>query len=76
MHSHLTVPTGTAGSKTLPTQINSFTCVVIKLGVQVLLFGVEFVVDTVHCNHQSEGTNGCGNEQTHFGTVFVQAGIC
>lgn len=52
------------------------TWVFIKLGMQVLVFNVELVVDTVHCSHQSKGPHGCSNEQTHFGIVFVHMGIC
>lgn len=52
------------------------TWVFIKLGVQVLVFGVELVVDTVHRSHQGKGSHGCSDEQTHFAIVFVHMGIC
>lgn len=52
------------------------TWVFVKLGVQVLVFGVELVVDTVDCSHQSEGPHCRGDEETHFGIIFVYMGIC
>lgn len=47
------------------------TWVIVELGVQVLLFGVELVVDAVHCSHQSERSHRGSDEQTYFGIIFV-----
>ncbi len=44
--------------------------------MQVLLFGVELVVDAVNCSHQSAGSNGGRDEKSHFGMIFVYMSIC
>lgn len=57
------------------TRIDAFTRVVVQLGVQVLLLGVEPGVDAVHRGHQGEGPDGGGDEEAHFGVGFVQGAI-
>lgn len=52
------------------------TWVLVELCVQVLLFGVELVVDAVNCSHQSEGSHGRSDEEAHSGVIFVCVRIC
>lgn len=54
---------------------SELTWVVVELRVQVLLFGVELVVDAVHGSHQGEGSDGGSDEQAHFCAVFIWKSI-